>query len=199
MGTVVAERIIDVALVAILVSIAVVWLVASGTGTSWLFVLVAFAMLALAVVALTGLRVLRPWLQRVLPRRLAGVFDRFYQGTVGSFRQMPFVVILGLLGWLSEVGRLYFVSQSLGVSLPMPTVIFVTLANAMLTLAPFTPGGLGIVEPGVVGLLVLSVSRTDAVSLALMDRSISYLSVIVAGALLFIARQVWKRRRASAR
>ena len=76
-----------------------------------------------------------------------------------------------------------------------------TLANAMLTTVPITPGGLGIVEPGILGLLTLSLPRSEAVSVALLDRSISYLSIVILGAWCSScctadASRNWGRRRA---
>ena len=67
------------------------------------------------------------------------------------------------------------------------------LAGSLLTLAP-TPGGLGVVESGTVGLLVrLSAIPVDAAAaVVVVDRSISYLSIILVGAVLFLARQVFR-------
>jgi uncharacterized protein (TIRG00374 family) len=103
--------------------------------------------------------------------------------------------LFGALGWMAEVGRLYFVVQALGLPLTLPMVLFVTVANAILTLVPLTPGGLGIVETGVTGVLVLALAQSDALSVALLDRSISYLSVIIMGALYFVVRELLKRGR----
>ena len=50
-------------------------------------------------------------------------------------------------------------------------------------------------EPGVPGLLLLELGRSAAVSVALVDRSITYLSVIVIGGLVFLMRQLGQGRR----
>ena len=112
----------------------------------------------------------------------------------GSFGQLAPVTILGLLGWLSEVGRLFLVAEALNLGLGVPLIIFITLANSLLTLVP-TPGGIGAVESGVAGLLVRlsSLSVNAATALVLVDRSITYVSVIAVGALLFILRQAIPR------
>jgi hypothetical protein len=73
-------------------------------------------------------------------------------------------------------------------------VLFVALVNAVLTTVPITPGGLGVVEPGIVGLLALSLSQSSAVSTAVLDRSISYVSIVLFGALAFTLRQAWRVR-----
>jgi len=73
-------------------------------------------------------------------------------------------------------------------------VIFVTLANSLLTLVP-TPGGIGAVESGVGGVLVRlsTLSASAAVALVLVDRFISYVSIIIVGAALFLFRQILRR------
>ena len=67
-------------------------------------------------------------------------------------------------------------------------IMFAALANAMLTTIP-TPGGFGFVEGGLTGLLILF-GRTDneAISLVAVDRTISWLSVVLFGGILFV---VW--------
>ena len=197
-GTILAERALDMALVFLLVVVATMGLVATGTGASWTFVVLAAALVAVLVGILLSMGLFRSRLARRLPGSLQGAYHRFHEGTVGSFHQVPLATALGLLGWLAEVGRLYFVAEALGFPLSVPLVIFVTLAIAMLTLFPVTPGGLGAVELGATGLLMLS-SRIDtetvAFSIVALDRSISWLSVIIFGAVIFLGREVIKSRR----
>ena len=76
---------------------------------------------------------------------------------------MPGAMALGMAAWLLEAGRLLLVIHALGLSLDSPAVLFVAVVNGLLTSVPVTPGGLGIVEPGIVGLLALSLSQEDAV------------------------------------
>ena len=197
-GTVVAERTLDVVIVFLLLALGAGLLLAGDTSASWLFAVVGLA--ALVVVGLATLLVAMGLFQRQvarrLPRRLQEAYHNFHQGTLGSFRQVLLVSLLGLLGWLSEVGRFYLVSQALGIDLSMGTVILATVTSAILSLAAITPGGLGIVEPGFVALLKrLSIAGSQALPLVLLDRSISFLSVIVSGAFVFVAGWVLKRRR----
>ena len=51
-------------------------------------------------------------------------------------------------------------------------------------------------EPGVTGLLLIKLSRPDAAAAAILDRSITYVSVIAVGGLVFLLRQVMQMRRA---
>ena len=123
-------------------------------------------------------------------------YRQFRDGALLSLRRVPLAAGWGALGWLAEIARLYLVTQALDINLSPALIVFVTLANSLLTLVP-TPGGLGAVEAGLTGLLKqLSVLSTPtAVALVVVDRSISYLSVIAAGAVLFLVRWAMRRRR----
>ena len=197
-GTIVAERFLDMILVLALLLLATAILVATGTGTSWVFVGLAGLMAALIGGILASMGFFRERLLNILPSRLQGPYRLFNDGTMASFGRLHLATALGLLGWASEMGRLMLVTEALDLPLGVPLVIFVTLANAMLTLAPITPGGLGAVEWGVTSLLLLGdniSTETAAFSVVALDRSISWLSVIAVGGCAFIGRELWKRRR----
>ncbi len=199
-GTILAERFLDMILVLALLLLATAILVATGTGTSWVFVGLAGLMAALIGGILAGMGFFRRRLVNILPGKLQGPYRRFNDGAMASFGRLHLVTALGLLGWASEMGRLLLVTEALDLPLGIPLVIFVTLANAMLTLAPITPGGLGAVEWGVTGLLLLAdtiSTESAAFAVVALDRSISWLSIIAIGACAFISRELLKRRRAA--
>ncbi len=178
MGTVVAERVMDVLLV-------------------FLLLLAGFLLLYLAPgLVLLAMQLFRRSVTRFLPQRIQRSYRGFHEGTMRSFRSLPPVMLMGLLGWLAEVGRLYFVVRATGLEVGVALVVFVTLANALLTAVPLSPGGLGIVEAGIVGLLMWVLPREEAVSVALLDRAISYLSVVLLGAVAFVYHQRVVARRA---
>ncbi|MBI2872974.1 MAG: flippase-like domain-containing protein [Chloroflexi bacterium] len=199
MGTILAERVLDVVMVVILVSLAALVLYLEGTGPAPIFLAMALAMLAVSVAALVAMRLVRARLAHLLPERLERAYHRFHQGTMGSFRRLHWVFLLGALAWVCEVGRLYLVVQAVGLPVGVGLLLFVPLANALLTTIPLTPGGLGIVETGITGLLMLALGREEAVAVALVDRSISYLSIVVVGGALFAARHLSRARRSRGR
>ena len=197
-GTILAERIFDALLVVMLVVVAAPFLVKSGGGAAWAVLGVAAA----AVAALAGFVAVmvwaRGWALRKLPAWMAERYSRFHQGTLGSFQRLLPVTLLGLLAWMAEVSRLYLVVLALDLNLGFPLVIVLTMANSLLSLVP-TPGGVGAVEPGVAGLAMrLSRSTSTSVTLALVlvDRAITYLSIIIVGALVFLSRQAMRRPKA---
>jgi uncharacterized protein (TIRG00374 family) len=196
MGTVLSERVMDVITIFVLLVVASLALYGGGDlGKLGLFLGIGLLLALVGVVWLLAMRQFGMHLSRLLPARLKSPYERFHQGALGSFRHLPILLLVSLLTWFTEVGRLFFVIQALDLSgtTSFSLILFVTLANAILTTVPITPGGLGIVEPGIMGLLTLSLARSDALSVTLLDRSISYLSIVVLGGLLFLLRQINRR------
>ncbi len=189
-GTILAERVLDTLLVALLLVIAVPFLVASDSGAASTVLAVAVALAMVLAVILGLMTWSRSWVARKLPGWLSEHYRRFHEGTLGSFQRLLPVNLWGVLGWMAEVGRLYLVVQALDLDLSFPVIIFLTLANSLLTLVP-TPGGLGAVESGVTGLAVRlsTLPGSVAAAMVLVDRAITYVSIIVVGAGLFLWRQ----------
>ncbi len=195
-GTVLAERVMDIGLVFVLLVVGFLLLYTDpALHPPKVLLLVSLGLTAACGLLLLAMKVFRKSLLGLLPGRLRDGYYAFYEGTMRSFHTLPIVLLLGLLAWLSEVGRLYFVVRATGLDVGIGLILFVTLANALLSAVPLSPGGLGIVETGIVGLLMWTLPRSDAVSIALLDRSISYLSVVALGALAFLYhRSVVNRR-----
>jgi hypothetical protein len=199
LGTVLAERVQDTFAVLLLVLAASAWIATDPDVEvpGWVLA-VAFGLVAALLVFLVAMRYLGLRLARRLPGRLQAAYANFQRGTLQSFspRDLPLQVTLGLVGWMAEMLRFYFVADGLGVDISFGIIMFAALANAMLTTIP-TPGGFGFVEGGVTGLLVLmGLDDTTAFSLTVIDRTISWVSVIVFGGLLFFLWHVLGRGRA---
>ena len=192
LGTIVAERIVDIAtiLVILVASIAAFTLTNQSTAANLLLV-AAIAIVAICATLLLAMRFYGQRLAQLLPTRMEAAYNNFQQGTLGSFKQIPGVFMLGLIGWALEVGRLYFVVVALGLDAPFALLPIVAIGHALLSTVP-TPGGVGVVEPGLVGLLLISMDRTDAVSITLVDRTITYLSIIGVGGLMFLILHMTK-------
>ena len=201
LGTVLAERIQDMAVVLAMVLVAAAWVTVAGNVEVPGVVIIAAAALAAAMaVLLLAMRFYWRVVSVRLPHRLRRFSQRFQLSTLRSFRgrDLPLQILLGLGGWMLEIGRFYFVAQGLGIEVGFGIVMFAALANAMLTTIP-TPGGFGFVEGGLTGLLILlGIDDTNALTLTVVDRSISWLSVIVFGGLVFFGWQIYRGRGRSA-
>ena len=199
-GTILAERALDTVLVAALLVAAAPFLLDSGNRVTWVVLGLAVSLVAGLAMALAAMTWARGLLVRRLPPWLATRYQRFHQGTMGSFQRVPLATVLGLLGWAAEIARMYLVTRALDFDISFALVVFLTLANSLLTLVP-TPGGVGAVESGVAGLAVRlsSLGASAAAALVLIDRAITYISVIVLGAALFLVRQAVRRSQLAAK
>jgi glycosyltransferase 2 family protein len=195
-GTILAERIIDMLLLFSLLGASV--LVAFSGALPAAVLSIMQAGLVLVIVVLVGLMAMRNLggqISRFVPKRFRRQYALFEEGTLGSFQAMPLVLTYSILAWAIEAGRLYLVCLSLGLTGLSPAIIvFVALASALLTTLPITPAGLGFVESAIVGILLLAanwglapgVDENIAASVAILDRLISYWSLIVTGVVLYL-------------
>jgi glycosyltransferase 2 family protein len=195
-GTVFIERILDIFAIAVLGLGA--GYVSFRTGlppiVQFLFALGIGVMIVLAAALLTMRNFGRRILQRLpLPHKVLEFYDRFEEGVFGAvtLRQLPILVILTGLIWTTEAMRLFLVVEALGipgVHLGISGSFFVALCGSLLTAVPLTPGGLGFVETGIVGILRLAygVPASAALAITLVDRTISVLSIIVLGSIAYV-------------
>lgn len=192
LGTILGERFVDMGTVLILAVLAVIWYSAVQDVGGIAYIGIAAAAMTFVLAGL--LIAMRGYGNRVakhLPDRLEQAYRRFHESTLGSLRprQRRFILLLGLAGWVLEIGRVYLVVEALGLNIAFPLVILVALGHAILSTVP-TPGGVGAVEAGIIGILVLGMPRADAVSVALVDRTITYISVVGFGGLALIGSQM---------
>lgn len=195
-GTVFIERILDLFAIAVL-----------GLGAGYVsfrtglppIVQALFALgVGVVVVLAAALLTMRNFGRRIilrlpLPHRIVELYDRFEEGVFGAvgLRQMPILIVLTGLIWSTEAIRLFLVVEALGipgVHLGISGSFFVALCGSLLTAVPLTPGGLGVVETGVVGILtaVYGLAGYTAVAITLVDRTISVLSIIVLGSVAYV-------------
>jgi uncharacterized protein (TIRG00374 family) len=191
-GTIFIERIADIIVIFGLALAAGFWSFRGRARPEVDFIfLVGFAV-ALALVAFViGLRFWGHRLSRFLPEQAADLWARFHEGSTGalSARSLPVIGLLTAVIWLLEGLRLYFVIRALAlpdVGLGISASVFVALAAALLTAVPLTPAGVGFVEAGITAALVIyGVAGDSAAAVAITDRGISILTVIVLGGLLY--------------
>jgi uncharacterized protein (TIRG00374 family) len=100
-----------------------------------------------------------------------------------------------ILIWFLEGSRLQLVVLSLGLqgtishisTIPLALCSFSPWPPPCLTTVPFTPGGLGLVEAGLYGMMLyLGVPKLDAAAIVLVDRLLSYYSVAFLGFLVYL-------------
>src|SRR6266581_5521638 len=165
--------------------------------------------LAAVIVGMAALFIMRQFptqIARLIPERFRRYFYQFQEGTLGSFKHIPTLIGLTFGVWACEVLRFFFVAAALNLIAGDPLHVitaacFIALGEALLTVVPLTGGGVGLVEAGMLAMIALFNQGTaNALNVTtaaiLLDRTISYSSVIVFGFIVFMfafGRQATKR------
>ena len=165
-------------------AVALLLLAAAGLiifGEAWqVFVIVAVASVVAIIVTRhrPTMRVLLRWAERVpFLRRFAAHFETFYESTYTLFNpwSLIFTTVLSFVSWAGEVVAFYLVLVGLGVEpswMLMVQASFIlpisTLAGAVVLIAP---GGLGVAEGGITGLLQVIVED--------MSKSVAALATLI--------------------
>ena len=189
LGTIFAERVLDMSTVFVLLLIGVGLLTAGIDDTmSRILILSAFAISVVLLLVVLVIFYAGNWLISFLPEKLSRYVVNFKEGTVGSFDRLPLLIMLGALGWGIEILRLWLVINSLGIETELALIMIAALGASVFSTVP-TPGGVGVVEPGMTALLSIGMNGSEAAAVALCDRGITYLSVLVVGLLAFLGWQ----------
>jgi len=198
LGTLLGERAQDILIVLLLLVIGAIGLLVTGEVTLPVYVLVAAIVASgTTLLALIIMRNYGERLARHLPDRIEEIYHPLQVGALGSFkaRQLPVQFLLGVIGWGLEIGRVYFVAESLDMDIGFFVIMSAALTIAVISTIP-TPGGFGFVEGGLTGVLIfLGLGDTQALTLTIVDRSISWISIIVIGGTLFVSWQTFVVRR----
>ena len=201
LGTLIAEHFLDLVITtAVILGLAALFVGGAESEVFSYVAAIAIGGTLIAGAALFGMGKFGSRLAAHLPPAISNLYRPLHDGTLNGLRRrnIPVLVAPSLGIWLCSVGRWFFVLQALGVSISVPLLLFIVLVNAVLASIPITPGGLGVVESGTIGVLMLELTADQATSVTLVERSISYLSVIVIGAVLLLAHEIARRRGASA-
>ncbi len=119
--------------------------------------------------------------------RLEGILMNFEKGLKAiKINTLPLIIILSFIGWFIEGLTIYFIFLSLNLNLDVLFGVFSDLASSLLTAIPITPSGLGIVEYALIYILKLKgLDYNSSFAVLILYRSISYLSIVLFGAIMF--------------
>jgi len=188
LGTILAERLLDLAVLAALLSATIP--VAFGGSLPQEATGALLAGLALSVAGILGLllmRRLRGVVERALPARSHRLYERLEHGAVDSMRHVPLLAVYSVAGWALESASLYFVAASVGAQVTVAGAVVVALIAALLAVVPFTFSGLGAAEGGMVLMLKwLGLATNAAAAVAILSRVISYWSIVFLGLVLYL-------------
>ncbi|HYM49169.1 MAG TPA: lysylphosphatidylglycerol synthase transmembrane domain-containing protein [Candidatus Limnocylindrales bacterium] len=196
LGTIAVERLVDFAVLLLLIDGFAVLLFRGSPPPPFLGIFIAIAVLASSILgALLASRHLGWSVMGRLPQRVRGPVARFRAGFQDAPGNLPLLVGTTAALWLFESARLYLVLHALPLpALSLTQVSLVALVGSALTGAPGLPGGVALVEGGIIAVLMyFGFSATAALFVALLDRAINYWSVLLLGACVVLAGQIVDR------
>jgi len=108
-------------------------------------------------------------------------------------------VLLSSTIWLLDVVRLKLIALAFGLDLAWSLIAVISIANLLFGLVAFTPGGVGIIEGGLVGTLTyFGIPMALAVSITLLERFVSYVASSLVGLAVLLTSggvEIWKALR----
>ena len=197
LGTVVAERMLDLVILLLLFILAIIVSLHQNLPAQLRLSLeLLFGVVVVGVVCLFLLSKFREELARLVPVRFRAHYYHLQEGALGSFRRrLPLLTILTVCTWTCEALRFFFIAISLhlidgNITHVLAAATFIGLGEALLTAVPTTGGGIGLVEVGMVAMIALFSQGGDGVNLAaaaiLLDRIISLFSILIIGFIVFL-------------
>jgi uncharacterized membrane protein YbhN (UPF0104 family) len=202
-GTILAERLVDAMMIVVVLASSALVVFGTRMPEQATPALVLGGLVLVGGACGLGLMWLtRHSIVRILPDRLKAVYIRLQGAVFGSLRRPGVVFGIGLLLWLGDGMRVWFVTRALDANISPAVAIFVAVMGALLTVVPFTPAGLGVVELGVGSVLigVLGVDPVVAGSIIVLDRIVTYWSLLLVGGALYLwrTRQEFRGQNAAA-
>lgn len=183
MGTVAAERLIDLAVLVVLFVLSSLIVFEGHVPSDTRTVVIYGGSTTMAAVVVVGVVwMFRNRLMGYLPERLTAPADRVQTGLFENLKRPWRSVGYSLVIWSAEGARFFFVAWSLDTMLRPSTALFIALVGSLAAASPITPAGLGVVEAILMSVLALvGVGEDIAAAIVILDRIISYWSLIVVG------------------
>lgn len=186
-GTVLAERLLDIGMLAVMMAGAVLLAFRSALpGEAHQALVGGVALAAIGVAGLIFMPRLRPAVEFILPARLHRHYAGLEAGVIGSFKRVPLLLAYTAVNWFIEGFTLFIIAEAVGAPVSVSAAIVVALIASLLSTVPFTPAGLGVAEAGIVlALTQFGLDKNQAGAIGLLDRVVTYWSIVGFGAILY--------------
>ena len=192
-GTVLAERLLDlIVLLLLFIPSVIISLHENLPPQLVLGLKITMGLIIVGIIGLFMLRLFPTQIGQVVPKRFRGYYFQFQEGTLGSFRRIPSLTGLTVGVWACEAFRFFFIALALNLiagsfAHVLFASLFIALGEALLTVIPFTGGGIGLVEGGMLAMISLFTPNTSlALAAIVIDRAISLFSILVIGFFVFM-------------
>lgn len=188
LGTMLAERLIDlVVLVCMLLMAGVIVYGTHAPDRAQQAFTIGGGVVVLGVVGVAVVWILRERIENVLPAKIVRHYRKVQNGLFDSLSRPASPVGISVLLWLCDGLRVFLVAWSLGQHIPYQAAIMVALLSALVSTIPITPAGLGFVEGIMIWALTsIGVASSTAGAIALLDRVVTYGSLLIVGGIVYV-------------
>ena len=152
------------------------------------FIIIVYIILIVVFISFWFVRRKKKFFLGLLPKKISKVVYDFGHTITSSIKlkNLPRLIVLTSVIWFIEFLVFYFIFRSLNLGFPFYLIIFITLLAAVLSSVPITPAGLGAVEAGTAGFLILfGLDKNFAITSVFLVRLINYWSIVVIGAVVY--------------
>ncbi len=188
LGTMLAERFID--LIVLVFMLLLAGLTVYGTHApdrAENAFMVGGIVVVIGVIGVIVLWLLRNHIEEFLPARLARHYSKVRNGLFDSLSQPRGPVLISVLIWLCDGLRVFLVAWALNQHISYQAAIMVALLSALVSTVPITPAGLGFVEGIMIyALTTIGVASSTAGAIALLDRFVTYGTLIIVGGFMYL-------------
>ncbi len=188
LGTILAERLIDlVTLIMVLLAAGIVVFGTKVPHRAEQAFLLGAGVVVIGVIGVIVLWLGRERFEQWIPDRFTHHYQRLSHGIFQILkRPIPYAAI-GAALWMCDGVRVLLVAWALHYHLTLPEATVVALLSALATAIPLTPGGAGTVEAFMIIMLPwVGIKGDAAAALALLDRVVTYWSLIAIGLPVYI-------------
>ena len=189
LGVLFSERIFDLLIIAALTAFSGIyfWTYLRGSSESNYLIFGLMAVMLIVVFFIAAVFAI-PRLVNFAPEKWRPKLALFSTGLFKSPALVPIIIITTFLIWMSEALRLFFVFKAFGLEIGLLAAIFISQAALIIMAVPLSPAGLGLVEILMLKILTSTGIITDlAGAVTLVDRIISYWSLLIFGAITYFA------------
>ena len=188
LGTMLAERLIDlIVLVGMLLMAGTIVYGTHAPDRAQQAFLAGGAVVVLGVVGVSVFWILRERIESFMPARVVLHYRKVRNGLFDSLGKPMIPVGISVVLWICDGLRVFFVASALGQFIPFQAAVMVALLSALVSTIPITPAGLGFVEGIMIyALTTIGVASSTAAAIALLDRLVTYGSLLVVGGIVYL-------------
>ena len=190
LGTIFVERLCDISFIAILFVVSSFEVFGSVLPSFIIKAIITLLVIvAAAILVFLAIKMGKLPLQKILPKKFVIIYKNFQFAVSESLnlRSLPKIIFSTFIIWSLEFLIFYFVTTSVNLKLNVFQILFViTMANIIVAI-PITPSGLGLVEAGIAGVLILmGIEKNISISVAILNNLINYWNQLIVGFFVYI-------------